>query len=92
MLFWPIFIPLCGFGASPFDGVTYINGLDNDSIEREYKLTNTFLICSSTVLVLCLGLIVYLNITFFAEPIKSLDKYYYVYASRAIVNKVKMDT
>ncbi len=91
MLFWPIFIPLCGFGASAFDGVTYVNGLDNISIEKEYKLTNSFVIVTSLVLVSCLGLIGYLNRTVFLDPMKSLEKYYYVYASRAIVNKVKTD-
>lgn len=91
MLFWPIFIPMCGFGANAYDGITYVTGLDNASIEKEYKLTNSFIICTSTVLVVCLGLIIYLNRSIFADPIKSLDKYYYVYASRAIVNNVKTD-
>lgn len=89
MLFWPIYIPMCGFGANAFEGITYVNGLDNKSIENEYKLTNTFVICTSTILVLCLGLVGYLNISLFTDPIKALDKYYYVYASRAIVNNVK---
>ena len=92
MLFWPLYIPVCGFGTNAFDGITYVNGLENNSIEKEYKLTNSFILVASSVLVVCLGLIGYLNRSIFADPIKSLDKYYYVYASRAIVNKVKTDT
>lgn len=91
MLFWPVFIPMCGFGSNPYDGITYVTGLDNSSIEKEYKLTNTFIASTTTVLVLCLVLIGYLNRSIFADPIKALDKYYYVYASRAIVNNVKTD-
>lgn len=91
MLFWPVFIPMCGFGTNAYDGITYVTGLDNSSIEKEYKLTNVFIICATTVLILCLGLIGYLNRSIFTDPIKALDKYYYVYASRAIVNNVKTD-
>lgn len=91
MLFLPVFIPLCGFSSNAYDGVTYVNGLDNISIEKEYKLTNTFAVTSMTILVLCLGLVGYLNKSIFTDPLKSLDKYYYVYASRAIVNNVKTD-
>ena len=91
MLFWPVFIPMCGFGTNAYDGITYVTGLDNSSIEKEYKLTNVFIISATTVLVLCLGLIGYLNRSIFTDPIKALDKYYYVYASRAIVNNVKTD-
>lgn len=92
MFLWPVFIPMCGFGANAYDGVTYVRGLDNSSIEKEYKLTNSFVIVTSTVLVGCLGLIGYLNRSIFTDPIKALDKYYYVYASRAIVNRVKTDS
>ena len=91
MLFWPVFIPMCGFGTNAYDGITYVTGLDNSSIEKEYKLTNVFIISATTVLVLCLALIGYLNRSIFADPLKALDKYYYVYASRAIVNNVKTD-
>ena len=91
MLFWPVFIPMCGFGTNAYDGITYVTGLDNSSIEKEYKLTNVFIICATTVLILCLVLIGYLNRSIFADPLKALDKYYYVYASRAIVNNVKTD-
>lgn len=91
MLFWPVFIPMCGFGTNAYDGITYVTGLDNSSIEKEYKLTNVFIISATTVLVLCLGLIGYLNRSIFTDPLKALDKYYYVYASRAIVNNVKTD-
>lgn len=91
MFFWPIYIPVCGFGSNPYDGIIYVKGLENNSVEKEYKLTNTFIIFASTILVSCLGLVGYLNRTIFTNPIKSIDKYYYVYASRAIVNKVKTD-
>ena len=91
MLFWPVFIPMCGFGTNAYDGITYVTGLDNSSIEKEYKLTNVFIISATTVLVLCLALIGYLNRSIFADPLKALDKYYYVYESRAIVNNVKTD-
>ena len=91
MLFWPVFIPMCGFGTNAYDGITYVTGLDNSSIEKEYKLTNVFIISATTVLILCLVLIGYLNRSIFTDPIKALDKYYYVYASRAIVNNVKTD-
>ena len=90
-IFCPIFIPLCGFGANAFENVTYVNGLDNIDIEKEYKLTNTFIFVTSTVLVLCLGLVGYLNRSIFLDPLNSLKQYYYVYASRAIVNEVKTD-
>ena len=90
-LFLPVFIPLCGFGANAFEKVTYVNGLDNTAIEKEYKLTNSFVFLTSTILVVCLGLVGYLNRTIFLDPLHSLEKYYYVYASRAIVNNVKTD-
>ena len=91
MIFWPLFIPVCGFGANPFDDITYVAGLEDNALEKEYKLKNFFITVSITMLVLCLSLEGYLNRALLADPIESIKKYYYVYASRGIVNNVKTD-
>lgn len=91
MLFWPIFIPMCGFSDNTFDGVTYVAGLEACALEKEFKLKNTFIVIASTILVVCLVLVGYLNRGLLKNPMESLNKYYYVYASKAIVRNVKND-
>ena len=92
MLFWPFLIPSCGFGDNSFDGVTYVAGLDASSLEKEYKLKNSFIIFITSILIVSLIIIGYLNIYLLKDPINSIKKYYYVYASRAIVKDVKTNT
>ena len=82
-----IFIPLMGFGSRLYENINYIT--EDKTLEKDYKRKKFFFI--SIVIFLLLGLVFILwnNIVDIKNKSFRLRNYYYVYATKQIVNKTK---
>ena len=87
VLFSFIFIPIIGFGSNTYDGKTYITGEEKE-LEKEYKAKKIFL--STIILFLGAGLVlmVIANMSSVEKSKQLFGNWYYVSASKRIVNKI----
>lgn len=87
-LFNIIMIPIIAFGDHPYDGRVFVDDSKN-AIELEYTRKRSFLIVAILFFVIGLGLYLYANMTQVEATSKDAGNFYYFYASRKIVNKIK---
>lgn len=87
MLFAPISIPMMGFGSRLFEGVNYIS--EERTLEKDYKRKRIFLATLMVFLILGGALVFWTNIIDIKTKATRVTNYYYVFATKQIVNKVE---
>ena len=87
MLLPIIFIPLMGFGSRFYEGVNYIS--EDRTLEKDYKRKKIFFISLMIFLISSFILLFWTNILDVKNKAKRITNYYYVYASRKIVDETK---
>lgn len=91
-IFFPIMIPIIGFGHNFYRNHNYVKSFNdnNQTIERDYKRKRIFLFILIVFLLFGVGLIIYSNISNIKKTSNLLGNSYYVYASKYIVHSTKL--
>ncbi len=89
ILFLVIYIPFMGFGNHLFEGRQFISETEKNSVEKEYKRKRIFFVTCFLVFALGVSSFVYLNQSHVKSGANAVKNYYYVYAGRQFVNRVK---
>lgn len=87
VLFPIIFIPLMGFGSRLYEGVSYIS--NDKTMENDYRRKKVFFITLMVFLILSGVLLFWSNIIEIRGKATKIRNYYYVYATKQIVDKTK---
>ena len=87
IIFPIIFIPLMGFGSRLYEGINYVN--EDRTLEKDYKRKRVFFISLILFLVISFLIIFWNNIVEIKSKAFRLQNYYYVYATKQMVNKTK---
>lgn len=87
-LFSPIYIPILGLGTSQYKKTTYLETNDQKETERDYKYRKISITCILVIVIISVALIVWKNIENIEGNTDKLGNYYYVIASRKIINKI----
>ena len=87
MLFPVIYIPMMGFGSRLYEGINYIS--EDRTLEKDYKRKKIFFISLMIFLVFGGVLIFWTNIIEIKSKATKVTNYYYVYATKQIVDKTK---
>ena len=82
-----IYIPLMGFGSRLYNDVNYIS--EERTLEKDYKRKRIFFFSIVIFALLSLGIIYWNNIIEIKSKAFRVRNYYYVFATRQIVNKTK---
>lgn len=87
VIFPILYIPLMGFGNRLYDDINYVS--EDKTLENDYKRKKLFFISILVFILLGSILIFWNNIIEIKGKAFRLKNYYYVYATRQIVNKTK---
>ena len=87
VLFPIIFIPLMGFGSRLYEGVSYIS--NDKTMENDYRRKKVFFITLMVFLISSGVLLFWSNIIEIRGKATKIRNYYYVYATKQIVDKTK---
>ena len=87
IIFPIIFIPLMGFGARLYEGINYVT--EDKTLENDYRRKKIFFVTLLIFLVLGGGLLFWTNIVEIKGKAIRLTNYYYVFASKQIVEKTE---
>ncbi len=90
VLFSFIFIPLMGFGVQAYEGYILVQDGYWINIEREYFSKRLFFFSALLLIIFGIVSVVLTNFSSIDKSVSKLKNYYYVYASKRLVSKVKV--
>lgn len=82
-----IYIPLMGFGSRFYEGINYLS--EDRTLEKDYKRKKVFFISIMFFLIFGAVLMFWTNIIEMKTKAVRLKNYYYVFATKQIVDKTK---
>lgn len=88
MLFPVLYVPLMGFGSRLYEGVNYIG--EERTLEKDYTRKRIFIISLMIFLIFGFVCIYWTNIIEIKSNTKKVTNYYYVYATKQIIEKTKI--
>lgn len=82
-----IYIPLMGFASRLYEGINYVN--EDKTLEKDYKRKKIFFISLMIFLIFGAVLMFWTNVIELKTKAVRLKNYYYVFATKQIVDKTK---